>query len=387
MAPNTTTALTTATTTAVVTTDLTATEVRAIVETMSKDTAPNTLRAYGAHVCAFAEYCTARGWVFVPGDTFAIGATSHESTDGHNVGPRARVDWVLAHLNDLSNNGASLATLDGRVRALNQWHQRNGYGETTDPTLYRPGHSAVSQWFRGYRNSLASENADGARTVREAPGLLRQHVRSMVAKCDTTTLVGLRDRALLLIGWAGAFRRSELVAMVVENITYDDNGRGLLYHTYNTKSNKTGAVVKQLDAQPNDPELCPVLALNAWLERANITSGVVFRRVGKGGTVGRVLGALPERDDAGKPYQRRANDDGRLSDRMVDKVVRTYATRANLNGNFCAHSLRAGYATQASIDGIPDAHIRAQGWSDNSAVVLRYQRRAGYFTVRRFGGA
>jgi integrase len=340
-------------------------ELQRIAKTSNKSEIDSTLRTYGSHVREFAKYCEGRGWSFVPGNVFAR-ATDKESTTTtvEIVGAPARVDWVLAHLQTLADNGASLATIDGRIRALNRWHVVNGYTDPAEPMLYRPNHDAVTKWYEGCQNTYAELNANGERLQREAPGLLRSDLRAMVRACDTTTLTGLRDRALLLIGWGGAFRRSELVGVTLENITYDNEGRGILVSVYNTKTNKRSATVKQIDSNTNDPELCPLRALNAWLERAGITSGLVFRSVSKSGAIGETLSA-----------------------RMVDKIVREYDNNAGINKGFSAHSLRAGYATQATIDNVPDALIRAQGWADNSTVVFRYQRRAMPFTQRRIGGS
>lgn len=340
-------------------------ELQRIAKTSNKSEIDSTLRTYGSHVREFAKYCEGRAWSFVPGNVFAR-ATDDEGTTPpvDIVGPPARVDWVLAHLQTLADNGASLATIDGRIRALNRWHVVNGYTEPTEPMVYRPNHDAVTKWYEGCQNLYAELNANGERLQREAPGLLRSDLRAMVRQCDTTTLTGLRDRALLLIGWGGAFRRSELVGVTLENITYDNEGRGILVSVYNTKTNKRSATVKQIDSNTNDPELCPLRALNAWLDRAGITSGLVFRSVSKSGAVGETLSA-----------------------RMVDKIVREYDDNAGINKGFSAHSLRAGYATQATIDNVPDALIRAQGWADNSTVVFRYQRRAPMFTQRRIGGS
>jgi integrase len=351
-------------------TDLNADELNRIAGTAKRSTASATLRTYGSHIRAFASYCHTRGWAFEPGDVFTVRNADDNAPVVETIPNPARVDWVLAHLQSLADDGATLATIDGRVRALNRWHVLNGYTESTDPMTYRPNHSAVSNWLNGCQNEYAERNANGEQLTKYAPGILRNHLRAMVRACNTTTLTGLRDRAMLLIGWAGAFRRSELVGIHCANIVTDDRGRGVIVNIYNTKTNKRGATVKQIDANPNDPELCPVRALNEWLERANINDGVVFRRVSKSG---RVLGAL--------------------SPRFVDLIVREYDKRAaydNATGapvGFSAHSLRSGYATQATIDGIPDALIRAQGWADNSTVVFRYQRRAGAFMQRRIGVA
>jgi integrase len=340
-------------------TDLTTDEQQSIQHTQRNATPATTKRTYHSHVVAFAGYCAERGWPFTPGLAFAPVGGAVETLPNP-----ARVDWVLAHVQHLATNNASLATLDGRIRALNAWHKYYGYTNHTDPTLYTPNHPAVITWLAGYRNELALANANGEQTTKETPGILRNELRELVRRCDTSTLSGLRDRALLLIGWNGAFRRSELVAFCVENKVDEPNGHGFTYLTYNTKANRHGVQEKQIHAQPNDPELCPVVALNAWLERAGITSGVVFRNVNKAGTVGASLSA-----------------------RMVDKIVREYDNKAGINKGFSAHSLRAGYATQATLDGIPDAHIRAQGWADSSHVVFRYQRRAERFKAKRIAVA
>jgi integrase len=364
-------------------TQVTPDEQQSIEQTQRNATPATTKRTYHSHVVAFAGYCAERGWAFTPGLAFVPVGVSVETLPNP-----ARVDWVLAHLEFLVRQPktdnetttetateppteqpttfrpASLATLDGRIRALNAWHKYYGYTNHTDPTLYTPNHPAVVTWLAGYRNELALANANGEQTTKETPGILRNELRELVRRCDTSTLSGLRDRALLLIGWNGAFRRSELVAFCVENKVDEPNGQGFTYKTYNTKANRHGVQEKQIHAQPNDTDLCPVVALNAWLERAGITSGVVFRNVNKAGTVGASLSA-----------------------RMVDKIVREYDNKAGINKGFSAHSLRAGYATQATLDGIPDAHIRAQGWADSSHVVFRYQRRAERFKAKRIAVA
>lgn len=350
---------------------LTPDEQQRIVDRMGNATTVQTLRTYGAHVRQFADYCAGRGWAWVPGNVFALDATVRNADE--TLPTPARVEWVLGYLEHLANNGLSLATIDGRIRALNSWHTQYGFTVPNDPALFRPNDPRVNKWFKGYCNDLANANADGQLTTKEAPAMLRDHLRAMVRACDTSTLVGLRDRALLLVGWSGAFRRSELATVVVENIVWDTYGRGAIVQVYNTKTNKRGAIEKQLDAQPNDPELCPVVALRAWLGASGVSSGRVFRRVDKWGRVGTAS----------------------VSPRYVDMVVRRYDLASAVAAGttpedttpapvgFSGHSLRAGYATQATLDGVPDAVIRSQGWSDNSTVVFRYQRRAGRFQQPR----
>lgn len=138
-------------------------------------------------------------------------------------------------------------------------------------------------------------------------------------------LKDLRDRALLLLGFAGAFRRSELVALNVEDLEAD--AAGLKIHIRHSKTDQEGAgatiaVVKGSIA-------CPVSALRAWLEVAGITTGPVFRSVKKGGKLG-----------------------DRLMAHSVAEIVKIHAERVGLDPQiFSGHSLRAGFLTSAAKRG------------------------------------
>ena len=104
----------------------------------------------------------------------------------------------------------------------------------------------------------------------------------MVALAPTDTLRGLRDRALLLLGFAGAFRRSELVALRVEDLAFVPDG--LRVAIRRSKGDQEGA--GQEIAIPHGTRLRPVEAVRAWLDAAGIAEGPVFRRIRKNGQVG-----------------------------------------------------------------------------------------------------
>lgn len=417
-------------------TDLTVDEVNAIVETMQRATPGTTARTYRSHVVAFAKYCSEhkpKPWAWVPGNAFVVVRDETPTVEDKNadhvvdetptvegknpepvvveIAPTpARVDWVLAHLNHLKKTGASFATLDGRVRALTRWHKHYGFVDSVEPELFRPYHPAVWEWLKGARNEYAKLNADGKQLPKDAPGILYTDLTAMVNTCDTSTLAGLRDRCLLVLGHAGAFRRSELSAVVVENIEIDTQGRGLAVNVYNTKANKHGVQRKECPTQPNNTNLCPVTVLQEWLERANITDGLVFRPINKAGRVGTRALSARSVDKIVREYDERAsvvrlahnskqNTDANgapilstselineLFELGQTKFVERYQVQPQPAG-FSGHSLRSGYATQATLDGVPDALIRAQGWADTSRVVFRYQRRAGVFAQRRAGFA
>jgi site-specific recombinase XerD len=136
---------------------------------------------------------------------------------------------------------------------------------------------------------------------------------------------GLRDRALLLIGFAGAFRRTELVALNVEDL--EESELGFKVTIRHSKTDQEGA--GQTIAIVRGSVACPVAALNAWLAAAGINTGPIFRSVRKGGVVG-----------------------GRLPAQSVAEIVKAYAERVGLDpALFAGHSVRSGFLTSAAKRG------------------------------------
>ena len=130
---------------------------------------------------------------------------------------------------------------------------------------------------------------------------------------------GLRDRALLLLGFAGAFRRSELVALDCEDIEECETGMRITIRRSKTDQEGAGQTI----AIVRGSIACPVAALKAWREAAGITSGPLFRSIRKGGKVG-----------------------ARLTDQSVADIVKTHAERVGLDpALFAGHSFRAGFLT------------------------------------------
>jgi integrase len=159
----------------------------------------------------------------------------------------------------------------------------------------------------------------------------------MVAALDIATLSGKRDRAMLLVGYASALRRSELVGLSVPQLAR--RGDGYVIHLGRTKTDQVGkgrmVGVPAFEGSP----LCPVAALDAWLAAAAITSGPVFRKVTR--------------------YQTLTTH--ALTPAAVALIVKRTATAAGIPAHRLAgHSLRSGHATTASTNGAPDRLIMAQ---------------------------
>jgi integrase len=163
---------------------------------------------------------------------------------------------------------------------------------------------------------------------------------------------GLRDRALLALGWLGAFRRSELVALRVEDITRAPTG-GLQLFVRSSKTDQDGVGAYVGIAPAATAALCAVRALDAWLAASGIREGFIFRAFHRGGR----LRNAP------------------LCDRAVAIIVKRAAARAGLDPTRLAgHSLRAGFATTASVAGKSKSAIAAHLRHKSESTTTRYVR-------------
>lgn len=247
---------------------------------------------------------------------------------------------VASYLADLAR-GHKVSTVQRHVAAINAAHRLAG---APSPT----GHEAVRLVVRGIR-----------RTKGVAPAQVRaislDDLRRMVAVLPGGP-AGDRDRALLLVGWAGAFRRSEIVALDVEDIEIVDDG--LVVHVRRSKADQEGAGREVGIPYGSSAATCPVRSLRQWLDAAHITSGPLFRRVDRHGHVG----------------------SQRLNSASVAAVVKRAAALAGLDPTpFSGHSLRAGLATAAAANGATESLIMAQTGHKSASIVRRYIRRASLF--------
>ena len=200
--------------------------------------------------------------------------------------------------------------------------------------------------LRGIRRTI------GAAPARKAP-VLAEQARAMALSAPEG-LKGLRDRALLLLGFAGAFRRSELVALDVADLEETDDGYKVTIRRSKTDQEGHGATI----AIARGVTTCPVKAVKAWLHAAGITEGPLFRPVAKGGR----LGAQ------------------RLTDKSVCDLVKAYAARLGLKAaDFGAHSLRAGFLTSAARRGASVFKMRDVSRHKSMDVLQAYVRDADLF--------
>jgi site-specific recombinase XerD len=263
-------------------------DLAAAIDLAKAEKAASTRKAYGTDFRLFREWCDARGVPALP----------------------AAPETVAAYL--AANAGTSIAsTLGRRIAAIRYAHKLAGLALPTDA-------EAVKATMRGIRRT------HGSARVRKAPAVAGKMLGMVATAPDG--LAGLRDRALLLLGFAGAFRRSELVALDVADIEETETGLLVTIRGSKTDQERQGVTI----AVARGDIACPVKALRAWLDASGIEAGPIFRPIDKAGAV-------------------RAS---RLTDRSVANIVKAYAGRAGFDASiFSGHSLRAGFLTSAAAKG------------------------------------
>jgi integrase len=206
--------------------------------------------------------------------------------------------------------------------------------------------AAVRLCLAGIRREL------GVRQQGKAPALT-QDVAAMLSHVPEG-LLGQRDRALLLVGFAGAFRRSELVALEVEDLEFTEDGMKVLIRRSKTDQEGAGQTV----GIARGVKLCPVEALKAWLSAAAITAGPIFRSVDRHGHL----------------------QDGAITPQVVALVVKRYATAAGFDARkYAGHSLRAGLVTSAAMNNVPEYVIQRQTRHKSTEMLRRYIRDVSLF--------
>jgi site-specific recombinase XerD len=266
-----------------------AVEIAAAVEYAHAEKAAATRRAYRTDFQIFRAWCTSRGLKALPAAPEAVATfLAHEAS--RHIKP---------------------STIGRRVAAIRYAHKLAGLALPTDD-------ERVRATLRGIRRTL------GTAAVKKTPATAERVIA--MAPLPGARLSSLRDRALLLLGFAGAFRRSELAALNFEDLEEIGDGLRITIRQSKTDQEGRGTVI----AIPWGKVACPVKALKAWLHATGITNGPVFRPIAKGE---RLL-------------------DSRLTDRSVANIVKTHAARAGLDpAQFAGHSLRSGFLTSAAAHG------------------------------------
>lgn len=267
---------------------------------------------------------------------FVADHLEHQSARGmvHDL-PRAVDEALVACGAKRALGPYRLTTVMHRVAVLSEAHESQG--------LANPCHGRAVRTVLSRARSAYTRR--GERPVRKE-ALTREPLEQILETCDDS-LIGLRDRALLLFAWAsGGRRRSEVVRATCENTRRTPEGfvYSLGYGKNNQEGRDRANMHKPIVGRAAD-------ALQAWLDAAGIREGALFRRVRRGGAVGEALGA-----------------------EAVRRIVQARALAAGLEGDFGAHSLRSGFVTEAGRQGVPLAEVMAMTGHVSVATAMHYHQ-------------
>jgi site-specific recombinase XerD len=299
-------------------------------ETIRHSKSEATLRAYRSDFAAFQVWCRRFGLSALP----------------------ATPDTVALYLTACSEAGAATSTLRRRLVAISQAHRAAGH--LPSPTQAEAARRTIAGLARTH----------GSRPRQVTPIRLAA-LRAMLEATPEDDLLAVRDRALLLLGFASGMRRSELSALDVSDLRFVEQGVDVLIRRGKTDPAAVGRTIGI--PRGRHPETCPVLALQRWLFLAELgREGPLFPRTMPNG---RSPGERPRRHPAGRLAP------GRLSPQGVARVVQRAAHRAGLDPTAVAgHSLRSGFATEAAAQGAPERAIMAQTGHRSLEMVRRYIR-------------
>ncbi len=280
--------------------------------------AESTIRGYRADWRHFCEWCKSHSVGVLPASPETVASYTAECSAYLKVG-----------------------SLQRRLNAIAEAHKAVGI---ESPTLT----GMVRNTLKGIKRTM------GTATVQKAAALT-DDIRVMLGNTDTG-LIGFRDRALILLGFAGAFRRSEVVGLDLEDCVFSKDGLTVILRR--SKTDQEGQGRKIGIPYGSNPETCPVRVLQTWLEQAALSSGPVFRSINRHGKV----------------------KAARLSPPDVARIVKKLAERAGLDAaKYAGHSLRAGHATAAAIAGASERSIMNQTGHRSIQMVRRYIRDGNLF--------
>lgn len=240
----------------------------------------------------------------------------------------------------------ALSTIERRIQAISWIHRKNEFNSPTK-------HDLVSDLMAGIRNGRAQ---DGRKTtVYSKQPVTSDIIRGMVSECDLSDITGIRDKALLLVGFASALRRSELTFLKMEDITILPQGADIVIRKSKTDQAGKGEMVC---ITRSGSEFCPVAALVEWIKAAGIRDGFIFRRISSAKNV--------------LKYG--------LSDKTVANKVKEYASKAGYNpAAVSGHSLRSGMLTSAAENGADLIPLAQHARHKNVAQTMHYIREANRY--------
>ena len=283
--------------------------------------APNTIRAYKADLDCYTSWCDRHGLSSFP----------------------AVAEQLANYISDLAEH-YTVATIQRRLAMLSSFHELQGFDSPT-------GHKLVRTTMDGIKRSLGIRQ-------HQAPAFTLEAFQKVILGLDESVNGQLRDKVVLLLGFTGAFRRGELVALNVEDLVFDEEG--ILIDVRRSKTDQLGAGQLKAIFYASHPGLCPVRTTQRYLQRIEEVMQV----------------ATEVKEAKVQPFplllrMRRGDRFGeqRLTDQTVNLIVGKH-----LGSRFSAHTLRASFVTVSKKNGASNSEIMAQTHHKTEAMIRRYTR-------------
>ena len=279
------------------------------LKNLKSSKANNTLRAYRADFRDFALFCQQNGLNSMPSE------------------PKI-VTLYLTHL----SKSSKYSTLKRRLASISVVHRLNGhYLDTKHPVITE--------------NLLGIKRVKGTYQKAKKPILINdlKLIVNAINK-DKNQISRSKNKALLLIGFAGGFRRSELVAILLDDVEFVSEGVKIFVKR--SKTDQSGEGMTKGIPYFSSPDYCPVISLKNWIQEGKIKSGKIFD----------------------------------MSDKNVALTIKKYAAIAGLDQNkYSGHSLRSGFATSTAELGAEERSIMAMTGHKTTQMVRRYIKEANLF--------
>ncbi len=284
--------------------------------------ANNTLRAYRSDFKDFAAFCVKYGFKSMPTD------------------PKI----VSLYLTQLSKR-SKVSTLRRRLVSIGVVHKLKGhYLDTKHPVIIE--------------NLMGIKRIKGSKQTGKKPILIShlKQIINVINEQDIEEIVKSRNKTLILIGFGGGFRRTELISIDHEDIEFVNEGIKIALKRSKTDQFGEG-MIKGLPYFSNE-KYCPVINLKNWLKISKIKKGPIFKRFAKGSVL----------------------TNNRLTDQSVVLIIKDCLRLAGIdNNNFSGHSLRSGFATVAAESGADERSIMAMTGHKTTQMVRRYIKEANIF--------
>ena len=294
----------------------------ATLNNLKNSKANNTLRAYKSDFKDFGAFCIKHGLNSLPTE------------------PKV----VSLYLTHLSKN-SKISTLRRRLVSISMVHKLKGhYLDTKHPIIIE--------------NLMGIRRIKGSIQKGKKP-LLINHLKSIINVIHEQKIgeiKKLRDKSIILVGFSGGFRRTELISIDYEDLEFVPEGLKIIIKK--SKTDQFGEGMTKGIPYFNNEKYCPVINIKKWLEISRIQTGPIFRRFSKGSTL----------------------TNKRLTDQSVVLLMKQYLDLAGIeNKNFAGHSLRSGFATVAAETGADERSIMAMTGHKTTQMVRRYIKEANIF--------